>query len=136
MQVDPDSDRDLLFVAGGTGLAPCKAMIEHVARWNNRRQVTVFYGARKTDDLYGLSALFRFAQGLPWLTVVGAVSEDPTYFGRRGVVCDVAIGAGNWSGRDVYVSGPPAMVPVTVDMLRRHGVPLARISYDPIAVPA
>jgi NAD(P)H-flavin reductase/hemoglobin-like flavoprotein len=136
MQVDPDSDRDLLFVAGGTGLAPCKAMLEHVARWNNRRQASIFYGARRTDDLYGLSALFRFAQGLPWLTVVGAVSDDPTYFGRRGVVCDVAIGAGDWSGRDVYVAGPPGMVPVTVDMLRRHGVPLARISYDPITAPA
>ncbi|HEY6745939.1 MAG TPA: hypothetical protein VI357_09480 [Mycobacteriales bacterium] len=58
-----------------------------------------------------------------------------TIQGRRGVVCDVAIGAGDWSGRDVYVSGPPAMVPVSVDMLRRHGVPLARISYDPIATP-
>jgi NAD(P)H-flavin reductase len=136
MQVDPGSDRDLLFLAGGTGLAPCKAMLEDIARGNARRQVALFYGARKTDDLYGLSALFRFAQGSPWLTVIGAVSEDPDYFGRRGLVCDVATDAGDWSGHDVYVSGPPAMIPATVDTLRRHGVPAAHICYDPVAAPA
>jgi NAD(P)H-flavin reductase len=132
MQVDPESDRDLLFVAGGTGLAPCKAMIEHVARWNSTRQVRLFYGARRADELYGLAGMCRFAAGLPWLTVVGATSADPGYFGRHGTVGDVALAAGDWSGSDVYVSGPPAMVPATVAALRRAGVPLDRIAYDPI----
>ena len=132
MQVDPESDRDLLFVAGGTGLAPCKAIIEHVARWNSTRQVRLFYGARRSDDLYGLSGMCRFAAGLPWLTVVGATSEDPGYFGPHGTVADVALAAGDWSGSDAYVSGPPAMVPATVAALRRAGVPLDRIAYDPV----
>jgi NAD(P)H-flavin reductase/hemoglobin-like flavoprotein len=133
MQVDPGSGRDLLFVAGGTGLAPCKAMIEHVARWNSGRRVALFYGARRTDDLYGLSALYRFADGLSWLSVAGATSADPTYFGKHGLVCDVALDAGDWTDHDVYVSGPPAMVPAAVDGLHRAGVPLDRIAYDPVA---
>ena len=41
-------------------------------------------------------------------------------------------GAGDWSGHDVYLSGPPAMVRVSVDSLRRHGVPLDRMHHDPI----
>lgn len=132
MQVDPDSGRDLLFVAGGTGLAPCQAMVEHLVRWNTRRQVHLFVGARRPEDLYGFSALRRLATGLSWLHVVGAVSEDPGYLGRRGRVADVVVGAGDWSGCDAYVSGPPAMVRATVGTLRRHGVPTERIWHDPV----
>ena len=132
MQVDPGSDRDLLFLAGGTGLAPCQAMVEQLARWNSRRRAHLFCGARRPEELYGLAALRRMATGLPWLTVVGAVSEDAGYLGRRGPVCDVAVGAGDWSGHDVYLSGPPAMVRAGVDSLRRHGVPLDRMHHDPI----
>lgn len=132
MQVDPESDRDVLFVAGGTGLAPCKAMIEHLARWNSGRAAHLYLGARRTEELYGLDTMRRLAADLPWLAVVGAVSEDAGYLGRRGVVCDVAVGSGDWAEHDVYVSGPPGMVQVTVDMLRRHRVPLSRIQYDPL----
>ena len=136
MQVDPQSERDVLLVAGGTGLAPCQAMVEHVARWNTRRQVHLFYGARRPEELYGLSALRRLAAGLSWLTVTGAVSEDPGYLGCRGPVGDVAVGAGDWSGHDAYVSGPPGMVRATVASLRRHGVPPDQVRYDPITAPA
>lgn len=133
MHVDPESERDLLFVAGGTGLAPCKAMIEHVARWNSGRQVHLFCGARRAQDLYGMAAVSRLAADLPWLTVLGAVSDDPEHSGRRGLVCDVAAGLGSWTDHDVYVSGPPGMVQTTVETLRRHGVPLARVQYDPLS---
>lgn len=74
----------------------------------------------------------RFAEGLPWLTVVGAVSDDPGYLGRRGPVGDVAATFRSWTEHDVHVSGPPAMVQATVEALRRHGVPLGRVQYDPL----
>lgn len=132
MQVDPESGRDLLFVSGGTGLAPCRSMIEHLTRWNTRRQVHVFVGARRPEELYGLAALRRTAAGLPWLTVIGAVSEDPGYLGCKGLVTDVAIGFGDWSDHDAYVSGPPGMVRLTVEALRGQGAPVERVQYDPI----
>lgn len=132
MQVDHESGRDLLFVAGGTGLAPCQSMIEHLTRWNTRRQVHLFVGARRPEELYGYSALRRLASGLSWLTVDSAVSEDAGYLGRKGLVCDVALGADDWSDSDAYVSGPPAMVRTTVESLRRHGVPADRIQHDPV----
>lgn len=132
MQVDPESDRDLLLVAGGTGLAPCKAMVEHLARWNRDRRVHLCYGARRIDELYGLSALCRLADALPWLTVVGAVSDDPGYLGRRGPVGEVAAGLRRWDDHDVYVSGPPGMVRATVEALGRVGVPPVRVRHDPL----
>lgn len=92
----------------------------------------VFVGARRPEELYGLAALRRLAAGLTWLNVVGAVSEDPGYLGCKGLVGDVAIGFGDWSDHDAYVSGPPAMVRATVEALRAQGAPVERVQYDPL----
>jgi NAD(P)H-flavin reductase/hemoglobin-like flavoprotein len=132
MRVDPESDRDLLFVAGGTGLAPCKAMVEHLARWNTDRKAHLYVGARTTEELYGLAELRRLAEPLPWLTVVGVVSDDRGYFGRQGQVGDAAVADGRWDEHDVYLSGPPAMVRSTVSALTGAGVPRERIQHDPL----
>jgi NAD(P)H-flavin reductase/hemoglobin-like flavoprotein len=131
MHVDPESDRDLLFVAGGTGLAPCKAMVEHLARWNTGRRAHVYVGARSADELYGLTALRRFAEPLRWLSVVGVVSDDPGYFGRHGPVGEVVAADRRWDDHDVYVSGPPAMVRSTVDALATVGVAPGLVQHDP-----
>ncbi|HEX6754398.1 MAG TPA: FAD-binding oxidoreductase [Mycobacteriales bacterium] len=131
MQVDPESDRDLLFVAGGTGLAPCQAMVEHLARWNIDRRAHVYVGARTAEELYGLSALRRLAEPLRWLTVVGVVSDDPGYFGRHGLVGEAVAADRRWDDHDVYVSGPPPMVRSTVDALATVGVPPALVRHDP-----
>ena len=129
--VDADSDRGLVFVAGGTGLAPCKAMIEDLASWNSDRETFLFYGTRQIDDLYGLSTLRRLADQMPWLTVIGAVSDDNGYIGRRGRICDVAADHRPWKDHTVYVSGPPAMIRTTVQCFRERGVPNAEIRFDP-----
>lgn len=133
MQVDPESDRDLLFVAGGTGLAPCKAMIEHFARWNTDRKAHLYVGARTADELYGLAQMRRFAAPLPWLTVIGVVSDDPGYFGRHGLVGETAAADRRWDDHDVYISGPPAMIRSTVRTLATVGVPPDSIQHDPLA---
>ncbi|MCI0688020.1 MAG: FAD-binding oxidoreductase, partial [Sporichthyaceae bacterium] len=46
MVLDPKSDRDVLCVAGGTGLAPIKAIVQDLASWNRSRSVYLFFGAR------------------------------------------------------------------------------------------
>jgi NAD(P)H-flavin reductase len=132
MQVDPESDRDLLFVAGGTGLAPCKAMIEHLARWNTHRGAHLYVGARTVDELYGLSELRRLAEPLRWLTVVGVVSDDPGYFGRHGLVGEAVAADRRWDDHDVYLSGPAEMVRSTMDILSAAGVPPGQVRHDPL----
>ena len=47
MEIDKDSQRDLLLLAGGTGLAPLKAIIDEMTRWNTARRVTLFFGVRR-----------------------------------------------------------------------------------------
>ena len=83
MTLDRRSTRDIVCVAGGTGLAPIKALVEELTRYNRTRWVHVFFGARNRDDLYDLPALNRLAGRYPWLSVVPACSDDPTFPASR-----------------------------------------------------
>jgi NAD(P)H-flavin reductase len=130
MAVDPRSSRDIVCVAGGTGLAPIKAIIDELTRTNRTRWVHVFFGARDREDLYDLEDLDALVARYPWLTVKPVVSDDPTFDGEHGNVPDVMAGCGPWKHHDVFVSGSPAMVRATLRRLAEIRVPSVRIQYD------
>jgi NAD(P)H-flavin reductase/hemoglobin-like flavoprotein len=135
MALDRQSTRDIVAVAGGTGLAPIKALLEELTRHNRTRWMHLFVGARDRDDLYDLTALRRLAGRYPWLSVVPACSEDPGFDGERGNICDIVEGFGPWPEHDFFVCGSPAMVRATLGMLAHLGVPPTRIHYDSISGP-
>jgi NAD(P)H-flavin reductase/hemoglobin-like flavoprotein len=130
MTLDRRSTRDIVCVAGGTGLAPIKALIEELTRANRTRWVHVFFGARDRDDLYDLDCLHRLAARYPWLSVVAACSEDPQYQGEHGNISDVVARYGPWQDHDFFVSGSPTMVRSTLRTLAEIQVPAIRIKYD------
>jgi NAD(P)H-flavin reductase len=130
MAVDPRSTRDIVCVAGGTGLAPIKAIIDELSRTNRTRWVHLFYGAHDREDLYDLDELKAMTERCPWLTVTPVVTDDPTFTGEHGTVADVMAGYGPWKHHDVFVSGSPAMVRATLRRLAEIRVPSVRIKYD------
>ena len=143
MVVDHAAGADLLCLGGGTGIAPICALVEEVADHGAAgRSVEVFYGARQSTELYGLEALRRLAQRHPWLSVrpvlsgPGAFAADPALGGPGpggalpGELPEVVARFGPWSGREAYLSGPPAMVRRGVGVLLRAGVPQERIRHD------
>ncbi|GAA4087391.1 globin domain-containing protein [Nonomuraea soli] len=123
-------NRDLLCVAGGTGLAPIKAIIEQVIASGRRPNVHLLYGARTAAELYDLPDLIRMEASFPWLRVLPVVSDEPAFDGMRGHLPEVTERFHTWSEHQVYVCGPPGMVNETVRRLQINGVPLARISRD------
>lgn len=130
MGLDRTSTRDIVCIAGGTGLAPIKAMIEELTAHNRTRWAHVFIGARDRDDLYDLAAMRRMAGRYPWLSVVTACSEDTTYDGERGNICDVVQRFGPWPDQEFVVCGSPPMVRSTLGVLAGMGVDPERIRYD------
>jgi NAD(P)H-flavin reductase len=130
MRIDQQSRRDVLCVAGGTGLAPVKALVDGMSRWNTARKVTLFFGARRPSELYDLGALHRLAAVNRWLTVVPVVSDDASFNGERGLLPDVVARSGYWAEHDVVVCGSPDMTRATVSRLTSVGVPTDRMTYD------
>jgi NAD(P)H-flavin reductase/truncated hemoglobin YjbI len=130
MTLDRKSTRDIVCVAGGTGLAPIKALIQEITRYNRTRWVHLFVGARNRDDLYDLDELNALAATYPWLSVIPACSEDDGFPGEHGDISDVVSGYGPWREHDFFVSGPAAMVRATLRSLGELQVPSVRIRYD------
>ncbi|MFD3580474.1 FAD-binding oxidoreductase [Streptomyces sp. NPDC058644] len=137
MVLSATSGRDLLFAAGGTGLAPAKALIEQIAadqQKHQERRVSLFVGARTSEELYGFNDMLRLSQRHHWLTVRAAVSHERIP-GAQGSLPEVIAASGPWGHAEAFVSGPPAMITATRHVLRRCGVPASRIHHDPLGVP-
>lgn len=128
--LDHANPRDVLLVAGGTGLAPLKALVEDVAAHGGKRRVCLFVGARTEDDLYDLDALAELHRQHEWLAIIPAVSEEPEYSGHRGLICDVVAQYGPWNAFEAYICGPPAMVEATRRRLTEIGIPARQIHHE------
>jgi NAD(P)H-flavin reductase len=135
MVLDPASRRDLLMIAGDTGVAPFKALLTELAVTADPRTAVLFWGVRTLDDLYDVADLEAIARSCRRATVVPVVSDgDPGPY-PSGLVTDAVAAYGEWSGADVFLAGPPAMVAATTVILRTLlRIDPARIRHDPASL--
>ena len=107
-----DSARPIIFVAGGTGFAPIKGMIEHAFHAGIRRPMHLYWGVRSRRDLYLPDLPVQWERAHPDFRFVPVLSEpDAEWAGRTGFVHQaVAEDHPDMSGFDVYMAGPPIMV--------------------------
>ncbi|MCA2218552.1 FAD-binding oxidoreductase [Jidongwangia harbinensis] len=123
--------RDLLLVAGDTGVAPLKAMLAELAATGDRRSAVLFWGVRDLDELYDIEDIADIARACRRATVVPVVSEGEAGPYASGLVTDAIAAYGEWSGAEVYLAGPPVMLAATSAALRMLGVSPERIHHDP-----
>jgi NAD(P)H-flavin reductase len=132
MTVEAAGRRDLLCVAGGTGLAPIKAIIEQAVRDSTAtpRQIYLFYGARKREHLYDIKDLWRLADAYHGIHLAPVTSDDPAFDGMQGNVGRVAARFMPHQDFEAYVAGPAAMVRESIRVLTRAGIRRDRVHYD------
>jgi NAD(P)H-flavin reductase len=130
LTLDTGSGRDVLLVAGSTGLAPLKAILEQISGLDPPPSVHLFTGAQSADALYDAVELEKLAVGCPWLTITPVVSGEPGFPGERGQLPDVVTRSGNWRDHDVYIAGPTPMVQATTARLTGSGVPSGQIHAE------
>ncbi len=109
-----ESAKPIVLVAGGTGFAPIKSIIEHALAERSPRPMTLYWGGRARADLYLLALAERWAQTHPQLKFVPVLSASPpeeAWPGRRGLVHAAVIeDFADLCAHQVYVCGSPAMV--------------------------
>ena len=122
-----DSDKPIVFVAGGTGFAPIKAVIEHAFHHAVDRQIVLYWGVRSRADLYlpDLPAEWQRRQrNFTFIPVLSDPLPDDRWPGRTGVVHKaVMTDFTDLSGYQVYACGGPAMI----DAARREFSGLRRL---------
>jgi NAD(P)H-flavin reductase/hemoglobin-like flavoprotein len=133
MTLHSAGDRDLLCVAGGTGLSAIKALTEQAvkeSRPGHRRNIHLFCGARTRAELYDMKDLWRLTDAFPWMQLTPVTSDDPAFDGMQGNVGRVAARYMPHKECEAYVAGPPDMVRETIRVLKRAGIARDRIHYD------
>jgi NAD(P)H-flavin reductase len=131
---DPAEHSRLLFVAGGTGIAPLRSMIDHVLRQEPEARLSLLYSVRRADE-FAFMEEFRAHQRAGRLELHPTVSrEDDSdgWAGRRG-----RIGRAHFesvlhapAATLCFVCGPPSMVAESVATLNLLGVPAPQIRTE------
>ena len=128
------SERPLVFIGGGAGMAPILALLRGMAENGTERRAVYYYGARGPKDLFHLDELAELEEKLPNFQFIPALSEcgqDEDWSGERGLVTDVVTRLEAELGEvDAYLCGPPPMVDAAIAMLDQKSVPESRVYYD------
>jgi len=126
------SHREIVMVAGGSGLAPLLSMLIDQAGKPVKRRITLFFGARTPEDLYALDEIAALAPALPELKFVPVVTDPPAgWMGAVGLVTDaIAAWRDSWEGCDAYLCGPPGMIDAATELLVGRGVRPQNVYFD------
>ncbi|WJW75598.1 CDP-6-deoxy-delta-3,4-glucoseen reductase [Thiohalobacter sp. IOR34] len=129
-----DSPRPILMLAGGTGFAPIKGMIEHAFHIGLERPIHLYWGARGRDDLY-LDELARNWEathpGFRYTPVLSEPQAADAWHGRSGLALDALLADHpDLSAHDIYMAGPPAMVEAARSALLGRGLPEEQLYCD------
>ena len=123
-----ESQRPIILMAGGTGFAPIKGMIEHVLKIGLERPIHLYWGAQAKEDLYMDELARSWTKQNPlirYTPVLSAAKESDNWSGRTGYVHSAIMeDYADLSSYEIYGSGAPAMVYAGRDEFVKNGLDL------------
>ena len=131
------TDREMVFVGGGVGMAPLRAMIHQQLGRGTQRRIRYFYGARSAADLFYTDAFHRLAAEHPnfsWTPALSDPAPGDRWLGATGFVHDILRREMSADPApeecEYYLCGPPVMISAVLSTLDRLGVEPEQIFYD------
>jgi Na+-transporting NADH:ubiquinone oxidoreductase subunit F len=129
-----DTDADMIFVAGGSGKAPIKAMLEHLAVAGCTRKMTYFFGAKSTKDLYLTEEMHSFENVFPdfkYEPVLSHPDATDNWTGKTGYIMPYFKDAiRDPKNTEAYLCGSPGMISAVSKSLMEYGLAKDKIYYD------
>jgi CDP-4-dehydro-6-deoxyglucose reductase len=131
---EDDTERPIILVAGGTGFAPMKGILEHAFHVGLGRPIHLYWGARARVDLYLHELALDWARehgNFRYTPVLSQPKLEDRWDGRTGYVhAAVAQDYPDLGDYDVYASGPPQMVEAAKATFAAQGLDPERLFYD------
>lgn len=131
MQTEPD--RPIIMVAGGTGFSPVKGLIEHAMSNDPNYRIHLFWGARDKQDLYLHNLAEEWQRQFDNFTYTPVLSNNTSdnWTGATGFVHETVVASQtDFSGFDVYASGPPIMIDAVRNSLVAKGMDPTHFFFD------
>jgi Na+-transporting NADH:ubiquinone oxidoreductase subunit F len=132
-----DTAREVICIAGGSGMAPIKAILEDLRNRSTARRIRYFFGARSKRDLFLVDEMTALEKVLPDFRFIPALSEplpEDHWTGETGLITDVVNRhTSALDNHEAYLCGSPLMIDACIKVLRAKGLPEDRIFYDKFA---
>lgn len=132
-----DSEREIVFIAGGSGMAPIKSILLDMAEKGIDRKATYFFGARTTKDLFLVEEMRALEKRLPRFSFVPALSAptaEDNWDGESGLITEVLDRrVKRIDNLEAYLCGSPGMIDASVEVLNKKGLSEDLIYYDKFA---
>jgi len=129
-----DTDKDMVFIAGGSGMVPFLSMLAHIKNEGITRNITYFFGARGKRDLICLEQMKAFEEAIPNFKFVPCLSEpfpEDNWEGETGLVTEVmSRHCPDLTEMEAYLCGSPGMCDASVAALTEKGMPEENIFFD------
>ncbi len=132
-----ETDAPIIFIAGGSGMAPIKCILHHMKNANNQRKAAYYFGANRVDELFLTDEMRQFESELAsfrYVPVVARPEEGQKWDGQTGLVTEaVAREMENAADSEAYLCGSPGMIDASIKVLKDLGVKEDKIYYDKFA---
>ena len=130
-----DSDRPIIFIAGGTGFAPLNAILEDIFSSQISRPMHFFWGARAYRDLYMHELVNKwseqYASVFKFTPVLSEPSQEDNWEGETGWVHESVLRHyPDLADYEVYACGPPPMIDVIRTTFPAHNLNPDNLFYD------
>lgn len=132
-----DTQREIIFIAGGSGMAPIRSILHKMREEGNQRRARYFFGARAVKDLFLVEEMREIEKDLPNFKFIPALSSpdpDDNWEGESGLITDIVdkhMETGD--NTEAYLCGSPGMIDACVKVLTNNGVPEDLIYFDKFA---
>ncbi len=127
-------DQPIIMIAGGTGFAPVKSMVEHAIHRKLQRSITIYWGARNADGLYMHDLALDWAaehENIRYIPVVSEPGAGDDWRGRTGMVHQAVLDDfADLSGSDVYLCGSEQMTIAARRDFVKRGLPETHLYCD------
>ena len=126
--------REIICIAGGSGMAPIKAILLEMERTKNPRPCRYFFGARARRDLFLTDRMRELETSLPnfrFIPALSAPEPEDAWAGETGLITEV-VGrhVADASQAEAYLCGSPLMIDACIQVLRAKGMPESNIFFD------
>ncbi|TKJ34814.1 MAG: oxidoreductase [Planctomycetes bacterium B3_Pla] len=129
-----DTNAPIVFIAGGSGMAPIKCILHYMQDTGNTRKAMYFFGANKVEELFLLDRMKKFESDLAdfrFVPVVAALNDGENWSGQTGLVTEaVRRDLKNASECEAYLCGSPGMIDAATNVLIELGMKEEAIFYD------
>jgi NAD(P)H-flavin reductase len=121
-----DSEKPIVFVAGSTGFAPVKSMLEYAFAKGMRRRMLLYWGTRHLEDMYLAELPRQWARehhNFGFVPVLSEPAPEDHWQGRIGPVHEAILADfPSLAGHQVYACGSSAMVEAAHPAFRARGL--------------